>query len=426
MTLAICLPAPLFAGEVVDSVCAIVDKEIILESEVSYGVSTVLIEQGIKSPTPEQLAAARARVLQAYVTQKILLAKAVEDTLKVEDRVVDRELNDRFNQIVQRAGSEAKLVEYFNRPVKQIQHEMRKSVRDGILTDMEKQQHSRIAQVRRPEVLNFYEAHKSELPTKPEKVTLSHILLPISPSPTAKEAALARITQALDQLKEGADFDSVAARMSDDASARNGGRLGTTSRGDLVPEFEEPAYALQPGEISGVVESRYGLHIIKLLDRQGEKIRTQHILIKLQPSDEDKQRVFALADSLRTLVLNGQDFGLLAAQFSTDGGSKDKQGKLEDLPVENLPADFQSAIKAVHEGEMPPPFESIYGIHIIRLDKHEPPRPISPDTDWAAIEQMAAMQLREGVFKKWLLDQIRKHYIWPEGLGEEVISGLSQ
>lgn len=392
------------------------DNEIILESEVGYGVNSVLLERRIKRPTPEQVAAVRDQVVRAYITQKILLARAEEESLTVEDRVVEKELTNKFDQMVSQVGGEEKLVEYFERPLRQIKREMRKGVREGLLIDMVRRKHLISAQVRRQDVALFYDRHKDELPALPERVLLSHILIAANPSEQARKAALEKIDRALERLIEGADFDSVARELSDDPSAENGGRQGFTNRGDLVPEYEEASYSLEPGEISPVVESRYGFHIIRLIERQGERISTQHILARLSPTADDWDSARAIASELLARIAAGEKFETLAREYSTDEDSRDKGGRLDLLPVENLPEEFRSEVAKLAPDEISQPFPTSFGVHIVRLDKRQSAHQPNLDDDWQLIEQFALNAKREEQFQRWVRAQLSDHYIWPESV----------
>jgi peptidyl-prolyl cis-trans isomerase SurA len=405
--------SPVAAQEVVDSVCAIVDDDIILESDVAYGINSLLLENGVRYPTHDQLELFRRQVLDAYITQKILLAQAVEETLQVEERAVDRELERKLQSLVQQVGSEQKLVDYFGRPLRQIKREMRQGVRDGLLIDKLKMQRLGTLYVRRDEVRDFYKQHADSLPALTERVALSHILLSVAPSQEADDRARAATDSVLTLLRAGADFDSIARIYSEDpATAANGGRVGFTERNDLVPEYEEVAYALEPGEISGVVASRFGFHIIRLIERQGERISTQHILKKLEPTANDWQNARNIAAALRDSILAGGDFGRIAREYSADSSSAAHDGKLGFLELATLPVEFQDACVGLQPGELSEPFESAYGIHIIRVDDRQSARKISPETDWQSLEQLTLSDKREKLFQDWVASLRSEHYIW--------------
>jgi len=403
------------AAETIDSICVVVDDEIILESEVAYGINSLLLEQGIRTGiSDEKLAEVRRQVIQSYVTQKILLARANEETLQVEDRVVNRELNRRFEALVQQAGSEERLVEYFGRPLPRIKNDLRKAVREGMLIDMVRRSLFGSVQVSREEVERFFTRNQAGLPERPASVELSHILLDVQPSEEAIQKARDKIESAMEALRLGADFDSLSALRSDDASAARGGRLGFTSRGDLVPEFEEVAYALEPGEISDVVESPFGYHIIRLIDRQGERISSQHILAKLAPTPEDWEDRRQQAEEIKRRIFEGgEDMGALAREFSSDRESRDKGGRLDRHQVADLPEEFRKALDGLKDGDLTAPFDTEFGVHLVRVERIYPERPISLKEDWQDIEQAALTARREETFVKWLQEQLDRHYIEP-------------
>ena len=360
LLIVVTLSPTLSAEEVIDSICAIVDEEIILESEVSYGIHTLLLESGERFPSPAKLSELRQQVLKAYITQKILIAKAVEETLRVEERKVNKELERKLEGMTQQLGSREKLVEYFGRPLRQIKREMKKGVEDGLLIDILRQQKMMGIQVRRPEVIEFYNEYVEEMPTLPERVALSHILLAVESSEAAVRETEERMDGIYELLKAGADFDSVAIEHSDDPSSSNGGRLGFTEQNDLVPEYEEVAYQLEPGAISGIVKSRYGLHIIRLIERQGERISTQHILVKLTPNEDDWKRAIAHGMDIRERILKGEKFDEMARQNSTDAESAPKGGKLAEMAVDDLPVEFKNIVETMDTGDISEPFETSF------------------------------------------------------------------
>lgn len=400
------------AEEVIDSICAIVDEEIILESEVTYGVHTLLLESGDRYPTTEKLAELRNHVLDAYITQKILFTKALEDTITVESRIVDRELTRKLESLIKQIGSKEKLEEYFGRPLRQIKREMRKGVRDGLLIEKLKQLHLTNIYARQNEVIEFYRKHADDLPKLPESVELSHILIGVIPSEDTRTKAEDQINYIFTLLQQGADFDSVAREFSDDPSASDGGRLGFTERNDLVPEYEEVAYQLEEGAISGIVETRYGLHLIRVIERQGERISTQHILIQLTPTDENRQQSIEQAREIKKRIDDGEDFAEMALRYSIDTETAAKGGQLKQMALENLPGEFREAIETIDEGEISDPFETSFGVHIVKLNKRLSPRAVSLKDDWQIIEQFALAKKRETVFLEWVEKLRKEHYIW--------------
>jgi peptidyl-prolyl cis-trans isomerase SurA len=373
----------------------------------------MLLENEIKYPDQAQIDELRAQVLESYIFQKVLLAKAIEETLAVEDRTVEKELTRKLDNLIARVGTQEKLVEYFGKTLRQIKREMRQGVEDGLLIEMLRQQKISNARVRRQDVIEFYESNIQDFPMMPERVALSHILLQVEASDEAIQAAQDNINDVLQLIRGGADFDSMARISSQDPSAPQGGRLGFTNRGDLFSSFEEAAYALEPGQVSEVTQTRYGLHIIKLIDRQGERISTQHILFQLAPTKDDWTRVRDKALRIREEIIGGASFAEFAIELSDDEESAKNGGKLELLPLENIPEDFSSVIAYIDIGDIPEPFDSSYGIHLIRLDERIKSRKLSLTDDWQTLQMLALNTKREQIFSEWVLELKEQHYIWP-------------
>ncbi|GAG40258.1 unnamed protein product, partial [marine sediment metagenome] len=250
---------------------------------------------------------------------KLLLVQAEKDTsLRVTDREVSEALDQHIRQIRQQFPSQ----EEFERQLAQegftelkLRRKYKEEVKNQILK--EKLVNARLRQVKlsNMEVREFHQIHKDSLPQRPESIRLAHLLVSLQPSEGTVEAIKSLAFRVLESARSGADFSELAAEYSHDPSSERGGDLGFFSPGDMVPEFELALSALKPGEISGLVKTQFGYHIIKLEQRAGEKVKARHILFMLRPSQEDERTALRLADSLYQLVQTGTDFSQLAREF---------------------------------------------------------------------------------------------------------------
>jgi len=170
-----------------------------------------------------------------------------------------------------------------------------------------------------------------------------------------------------------------------------------------LQEYEEAAFALKEGEISDVVQTQVGLHIIQLVERRGEKIRTRHILIRLQPTVDDEKRIINQLQSIREEIINGANFDSLALLYSDDENVDNDKGHLGVWEVEKLaiPA-FKEEIKKLKEGEISAPFKTEFGYHILRLNSRQEARPLSIEDDWEQIQQLALNYKMEKEYVKWI------------------------
>ncbi len=394
----------------VDRVLATVNDEIILESEVLQYVQDIVLRNRSMYSTPEQVYALRNQILNELINQKILLSVAEEDTnVKVEDREIDQTLDQRINQIVQELGSEEALEQYYGKPIRQIRREFRKQVRDNLMIEHLRSQKLQSVSVNKAEVEDYYKRNKDNLPTLPERYHLAHILVQVQPTEEATKRAKSLADSLFRVLMTGGNFEDLAMQYSDDRSTgAKGGLLGTTQRGDLVPEYESVAFGLNEGEISEPIRSRFGFHIIRLNWRRGEKINTSHILISLRPTDADAKRAEEKAKEIYQKLQNGGDFAALAKEYSDDKDNASQGGDLGWFDLNNLQSDFRGVATKLDTGQFSQPFRTQLGIHILKLLAKEPERPVDLKRDWDRISQLALVEKQEKVYNRWV-DELKKN-----------------
>jgi peptidyl-prolyl cis-trans isomerase SurA len=392
--------------EVVDRILAVVDADIILESEVlQYLQFNLGRDVRMDQLSEEQLANLKLQVLDELIRQKVLLAKARADTVTIADREVDRELDSRIKGLEQQLGSEEKIVEFYGMPMTRIRREFRELVKENMMVDQLKRTYLGDIRVTRDEVNAFWQIYQDSIPAIQEAVKLSHILLRDEISEISRKAAIARADSVRQLILGGKiKFEAAAQEFSNDqASAQAGGLLGTTNRGDLVPEFEEVAYRLKEGEVSEPVESKFGIHLIRLNSRKGEKINCSHILFNIIPTVADEESTRVRADSLREKILSGSEsFAQAAMKLSWDAKSATNGGALGWFKPEELPDDFRIPSRSLAVGEISKPFRSQFGVHLVRMDDRQTARKVSLEEDYDRIEQLVLSQKREQEFNKWI------------------------
>lgn len=406
------------AQEVVDRILAVVDDEIILESEVLQFAQSLALQDRQDPMKYFQNPEIKSQILTELIDQKVLLAWAEEDTaIVVEDREIKRELESRLNILIEQVGSEQELEKLYGMSMHEIRRDFESSIRDGLLVEKLKQKKLTGLKVSRSEVEDFYEQHEKQLSDRPETIKLAHILLKIAPSPEAESRARELSDSLYAVLLAGGEFEELASDFSQDqGTAKRGGLLGWSVRGDFVPEFEEAAFSLEPGEFSPPVKSRFGFHIIRLNERQGEKISASHILIKLTPTPEDRERTLTLADSLYELLKGGADFAEIAGQYSEDEDSRDEGGQIGDFSMQELIPLYAKVVKKLEPGEITEPMKSDLGVQILKLMDRHKQRPLTLENDWESISQMTLNMKREVEFLEWMKKLKEDVYIEFKGL----------
>ncbi|HEM48659.1 MAG TPA: hypothetical protein ENO27_00480 [Caldithrix sp.] len=402
---------PTIAQQLIEGIVGVVGNEIILKTEIEQYVQNYIIQNRINVRNNEKLVKDLMKnTLERLIEQKILLTKAEEDTITIADEILDARVDQRINYMINQVGSESELEKVFGSSMKKIRKDTRTVIKEQLLVEQTRAMNFQGMKISRREVEEFYKQYKDSLPGMPETVEISHILKIVKPSDESLSVAYDKASSILAEIKAGADFETLAEKYSDDkASAKRGGDLGLISRGDFVTEFETAAFQLKDGEISDIVQSQFGFHIIQMIERRGEKIRTRHILIQVLPTPEDEQRVINELNQLRTRALNGEDFSELAMQYSDDENVTKDRGFLGEFETDKLIIpEFKSIVRGLQPGEISEPFRTEFGYHIVLLNKRNAERKISLENDWVKLEEVALNFKMEKEYQKWM-EELKKN-----------------
>lgn len=400
-----------YAQQVIDKIVAVVEDEIILQSELTQYTLNLAFQLRIDPRKDlEKFEELQQEMLNNLINQKILVARADEDSIEVDDRQVDTVLEEQINRMLQQVGSEQKLEEQLGMSIKKFKRTFRDEVKKNL--KVEKLQQTRFGQVKitRREVEDFYNTMRDSLPELKETVDISHILLEVKPGEDSEQGARKRVENLLQRVKNGENFENLCRQYSEDpGSATRGGEIGFMQRGDFVTEFEEVAFLLEPGQYSEIVKTRFGFHIIECIERKGDKINVRHLLIRLEPTEGDEQDTGKRIKEIRTLLDDPQkDFGIIAKQYSDDETTKEQGGHLGLFELDNLQEqEFKAVIESLKPGEISQPFKTRFGWHIMKLNGRQEPRALLIDKDWEKIETWALNLKRQKEIKQWL-EEIKK------------------
>ena len=398
--------------QALDRIAAIVGKEAILLSDVDAQVEFYVFNNRIDPNTP----GLRQQVLDLMINEKLLLAKAVEDTtISVSDDEVNNQLEAVINQRIQQFGSEERLVELYHMPVSRMKREWRDGMRKQILSSKLWEAKNSTITVSKREVEEFYTQYKDSLPRVPEEVELYHIFQFPKVSTTAKDRIKAKAQLILDSIKAGADFADFAKRYSEDGSATSGGDLGFARRGQFVKEFEEAVFSLKENQLADIIETSFGFHIIQLIERRGESVHARHILFKVQRETADIDSTKMFLRGLRDSAQQGADFTELAKRHSEDKESGPMGGFMGKFALEQFDKSLLETVKNLKEGEISDPVEApsgpSVGYHIIWLKKRIPEHPMTLTDDWKRLSELTTTYKRNNEYQKWI-GQLRNEIYW--------------
>jgi peptidyl-prolyl cis-trans isomerase SurA len=393
------------AQQILDRIVAVVGDEIISDSELELQLTLYVNQMGIEVTSEAQKNQLKAEMLEQMVNDRVLLLAAQKDTtIEVSSKEVEESVKEQLDRVKSEFTDEE-----FKAQLKaegltesELKKRYRKQTKEKMMTDrLIGSKLSRVS-VSTREVKDFYETYKDSIPDQPEAVKLSHILLEIGPSSETLDSLKSRAERIRELAQSGEDFARLASAYSDDPSGERGGDLGFFKKGDMIPKFEEVAFALDPGELSQVVETQFGYHIIKVEEKRDEEVHARHILLLVTSSQRDTAQTEQLADSLHQLLIEGADFAELAKQFSSDEESKKMGGELGWYPVEQMTPEIKEGVEDLDTGQVSRPLSSPFGIHILKaLDRREG-RKLSLEDDWDTLKDMVRRKKTNDVVTEWV------------------------
>jgi peptidyl-prolyl cis-trans isomerase SurA len=400
-------------AEVLDRIVAVVGGHIILESELESQLVITASQQQVDITLPEKRDEMKRDLLNQMVNDRLMLIQAERDTsISVSDAEVERELETHISRIQGQFPSPEDFYKQLaaeGLTLAELRRRYREEVRNQLLKQKLIQSRVRDVQVSAPEVDAFYAQFKDSLPQQTAAVHLWSILYPVKMS-EATEDSITRFAESLrDSLAAGASFEDLARRYSADGSASSGGDLGWFGRGVMVPDFERAAFGLAKGEVSGVVKTQFGLHLIKSVDRDGSRVHALHILLRIRYSPEDLEVAMAGARALRERLLAGEDFGALAKQYSVDSTTASSGGDLGWIPLSALPENFAAAIGTQPAGTYPDPVPADEGIHILKIGERRDDRPYDLELDRKELTEMARREKTGRTVEQWV-ERLRQDY----------------
>ncbi|MFL5580610.1 MAG: peptidylprolyl isomerase [Gemmatimonadaceae bacterium] len=354
---------PAATGLPVDRIVAVVGDQPIMFSQVAEVVAQ---RRAAGSPPPTDSAAwfALARqVLDEIVDQEVMLIKAKAESVTVNDDEVAEATEQRYKEVRGQFRTEAEFRETLKNEGFGSPEEFRRwlgdqarrrSTQQKLIEKLRQGGKLAPAPVSDAEVNQAFQRDRATLPKRPATVTFRQIVVPARPTDAARQAARAKAESLLVEIRKGGDFEQIAKRESMDAASRElGGDLGWTRRGRTVPEFESVLFALQPGQVSGVVETSFGYHIIKVDRVNPAEVKGRHILIKQKVDSADVARARAEADTVLAQWRAGVPFDTLVAKHH----DKVEEKLLADpFPREQLPPAYQTALEGAQDGTIVGPF----------------------------------------------------------------------
>ena len=411
-------------NNVVDEVVWIVGDDPILLSEVEENrIAAEMDGMDMKGNPycviPEQLA-----------ITKLYLHQATLDSIDVSESQILQMVEERMEMWLQAAGSKEKLEEYSRRTISQLRDFVYEQVRNQYITQRVQAKLVEKLKITPAEVRNYFkEMPNDSLPLIPTKVEVQII----TQAPLVPRKEIERVENELREyarrVNEGeSEFSTLALLYSEDkGSARRGGDLGFTRKGELVPEFANVAFILtDPKKVSKIVRTEYGYHIIQFVERQGDRVRVRHILRKPQVAAQELNETLARMDSIANDIRKGKvTFDNAAAFYSDDKDTRNNRGLMVKVlqrsstpwfEMQDLPQEVAKTISTMHIGEVSDPFVMVNSkgqevCAIVKLKSKVDEHRANLTEDFQVLQEVVTGVKQQELLDKWIREKQKTTYI---------------
>lgn len=416
--------APLKAQQepqVIDRVVAVVGQNVILQSDIEAQYIQMRLQGGIKGSA----SSIRCEILEDLMFRKLMLNQAEMDSITVTDEQVNSEVDRLVRYFISQLGSQENLEKYYNKTMPEIKEELFRMRKDQMLEEQVQQTILANVEVTPAEVRKCYNDIPSDsIPMVNSKYEIAHIVKKPAITLDQKLEVKDRLYKMRKRILDGERFSTLALLYSEDpGSAKKGGELGFHGRGEFAPEFEAAAFNLRDGEISEVVETEFGFHIIQMIERRGDFVNVRHILLTVKVSPEALQTAYDELDSIALLIRNDSiTFDEAVRKFSdekdkTNGGILVNPNTGSTLfDASELDQQVSFTINRMQVGELSEPVpmktdDNKDAYRLLYLKRKTAPHKANLKDDYTLIRDWALQQKREEIINKWIENKSQKAYI---------------
>lgn len=408
--------------QVADKIIGQVGNKIILQSDLNE-----MFNQE-KQSNPNLPDSARCYMFYTLLSQQILIEQAGRDSVIVTDEEVEGVLDNRIRGMMQQYGSKEAFEEANGgRTIYQLKDEYRSFFKDRSVAEKMQGQIMDKVKVTPQEIDKFYKSlPQDSLPPYPATVEMGQIVIKPKVNPEIDQLAKEKLEGIRKEIVDnGKSFATMAGIYGMDGTKDNGGELDI-DRKNFDPAFVSAAFRLQPGEISPVVKSKFGYHIIQMIRRMGDEARVRHIVIIPEITNADLQVSLKKLDSVRADLVSGKiSFSAAVGKYSTDEQSKMTGGMVYDqqgssvLAVGDLDREMSQAVGELKVGEYSQPqifvenpqAGSARATRILFMKNRTDPHILNMKDDYAKIQQGALSKKQTEYLNKWINERIETYYV---------------
>ncbi|SET89127.1 periplasmic chaperone for outer membrane proteins SurA [Draconibacterium orientale] len=407
--------------KVIDQIVAVVGGNVILKSD----IETMNINQQAQGITSE--GDMKCEILEDFLINKLLVAEAELDTLiTVTPSQVNQQMDAQLQMYMQHFGTESAVETYFGKSIASIKADMQEAIREQILSQQMRSKIVENVTVTPSEVrYNYRNLSKDEIPTIPTQYEYAQITVEPKIELEEENRVKAKLREIKKRIENGSSFAAMAVIYSEGPSAKDGGVIGYSGRAQLDPAYATAAFNLKDDKVSNVVKSAFGYHIIQLVDKQGGKVNTRHILMKPKVSVDAKEEAYERLDSLANLIRKDEiAFDQAAQMFSYDKNTRNNGGiainantMSSKFSIEEVDPDVSKIITKMNINEISEPFETIdtknqqQVYKIIKLLKKIDSHKANLQDDYQTLAELYLAKKKEQVLEEWIAERQSQTYI---------------
>jgi peptidyl-prolyl cis-trans isomerase SurA len=367
-------------------------------------------------------------LFEQLLTDKLLVNQAEVDSLVVESSEVEMELNRRLDMFIRQVGSQEKLEDHFKKSIYEIRDDLRKTLFEQLLSQKMQRSITENVKITPSEVRSFYNRMSGDsIPLINGQAEVAQIVM----YPPYSDEAISEVRQKLLDLRrrviDGENFRTLAVLYSEEpGAARSGGDLGFQSKGELDPEFAKAAWALKnKGDVSRIVVSKFGYHIIQLVDKKGDQVSCRHIIMSPKPNPEAIATATGRLDTLVRLIRNDSlDWNVAALRYSQDEATRFNSGLMINprdhstlFEMDQMEKADYDAIKNMKIGEISQPYASkddkgklVY--KVVKLTALSDPHRANLKSDYTFLSDIAMNDKMNRTIRDWVDEKIETSYIY--------------
>ena len=409
-----------------DRVASVVENKIVLMSDVVLAANAVAAQQQI-NPNTNPLA--YQKILESsresMIEQLLIIEMAEQDSVEILDKDVDKALNQQIDNIIAQTGSKELAEEALGKKISDFKRSYRDDMRGKLLAEKYTSSLTTSINVSRGDVVDFFNTYKDSIPSFPTLYKTHHILLEIKPSEESNKKSFEEAMDIRNKIVNGLSFDEAAKLYSADPGSKDqGGNLGYVPRGTFVKEFDRVVFTIEKNILTEPIKTKYGHHLIEVLERTGEKVLARHILIRTKTTDLDKKNTYDAISNIKNNINSFDDFYQAAADFSDDKTSNTNGGFLGmiDLEYYQVP-ELKKEISNIKIQTISNPIETDFGYHLIWVDEIKEGGIPSLESNWLDLEEMALNKKKSDWYQSWIEKIKSQFYIKRNPLSYPQIGG---